>query len=274
MALTRAEDRLYICGWENVRKRPEGCWYDLVDNAFQEAASDIEEIQLSNGHIARRLTSGDAAAVAIDDVTHAQEQIHVALPAWVTSPPPEEPFPPQPLTPSREEEEPSVRSPLGADDGHRFHRGLLVHRLLESLPEVPLSRREEVAQGWLARPSHGLSDHQQREILTETLKVLNHVEFSDIFGPGSRAEVPLTGLMGDRIMSGQIDRLLIRDNDILIVDYKTNRPSPRDIEAVPQVYIRQMQIYRQALEKMHPEKVIKCGLLWTDGPYLMEIPES
>ncbi|MBE7636008.1 double-strand break repair helicase AddA [Sneathiella sp. P13V-1] len=273
VALTRAEDRLYICGWENVRKRPEGCWYDLIDHAFQEAEG-VEEIELANGHIARRLTSGTTFKEVKEADTGRGEIFHAALPGWIKSPPPEEPFPPQPLTPSKEEEEPSVRSPLGSDDGHRFHRGLLVHRLLESLPEVPVARREEVAANWLARPAHGLSDAQQREILTETLKVLTHPDFSDIFGPGSRAEVPLTGLMGDRIMSGQIDRLLIRDDDILIVDYKTNRPSPRDLAEVPQVYIRQMQIYREALKKIHPEKAIKCGLLWTDGPYLMEIPQS
>ena len=78
--------------------------------------------------------------------------------------------------------------------------------------------------------------------------------------------------MGDRIMSGQIDRLLIGEDEILIVDYKTNRPSPRRQEDVPEVYVRQMAIYREALKKMYPEKRIKCGLLWTDGPHLMTLP--
>jgi len=106
------------------------------------------------------------------------------------------------------------------------------------------------------------------------LSVLQHPEFAAIFGPGSMAEVPLTGLLGNRVMSGQIDRLLIGEDEILIVDYKTNRPSPRDLQNVPAVYFRQMGIYREALKKMYPEKRIKCGLLWTDGPHLMEIPEA
>jgi len=234
----------------------------------------LEEVELPFGGVARRYVSGDQfKKPKSEQETEAREQVY-PLPDWVRTPPPEEPFPPQPLTPSREEEEPAVRSPLGADDGHRFHRGILVHRLLESLPEVPAMRQEQVARDWLARPSHGLNDAQQTEMLGETLKVLSHPDFADIFGPGSRAEVPVTGLMGDRIMSGQIDRLLIRDRDVLIIDYKTNRPSPRELDKVPGVYLRQMQIYRAALKKMYPEKVIKCGLLWTDGPHLMEIPEG
>jgi ATP-dependent helicase/nuclease subunit A len=80
--------------------------------------------------------------------------------------------------------------------------------------------------------------------------------------------------LGQNIMSGQIDRLLIRGEDVLIIDYKTNRPSPRNIADVPEVYIRQMRIYRMALKKMYPEKAIKCGLLWTDGPHLMVLPDT
>lgn len=273
MALTRAEDRLIVCGWENVRSRPEGCWYDLIDAAFK-TNDQLEEVELPFGGIARRFKSGETIKEAEPQSEADAAQADHPLPDWVRTPPPEEPFPPQPLTPSREEEEPAVRSPLGADDGHRFHRGILVHRLLESLPEVPAARQEQVARDWLARPSHGLSAAQQQEILGETLKVLSHPDFADIFGPGSRAEVPLTGLMQDRIMSGQIDRLLIRDQDVLIIDYKTNRPSPHELAEVPGVYLRQMQIYRSALKKMYPEKSIKCGLLWTDGPHLMEIPED
>lgn len=274
VALTRAEDRLYICGWENVRTRPTGCWYDLVDTAFgAEASHPIEEVELPFGGVARRRSSGNAPAKDIEDEGVSHETFK-PLPEWAKQLPATEPFPPQPLTPSRTEEEPSVRSPLGADDGYRFHRGLIIHRLLESLPAVPADQREVVAAKWLARPAHGLTAAQQDIILSETLSVLDHPEFGDIFGPQSRAEVPLTGLLGDKIMSGQIDRLLIREDDVLIIDYKTNRPSPKLLANVPDVYIRQMAIYRNALKKIYPEKVIKCGLLWTDGPHLMTLPDT
>lgn len=274
VALTRAEDRLYICGWEGIRGRASHCWYNLIDTAFGMDFEDkTEEILLPWGDVARRRSSG-----ITKDEQEKQEKEAVqpvaALPSWALTPPAEEPSPPQPLTPSREEEEPQVRSPLGGDEGHRFHRGILIHRLLESLPDLSFEKREATARKWLARPAHKLSAAQQKEILKETFKVLEHPEFSEIFGPESMAEVPLTGLFGDQVMSGQIDRLLIKEDEILIIDYKTNRPSPTDVANVPAIYRRQMEIYRQALKKMYPEKPIKCGLLWTDTPHLMVLPSS
>ncbi|WP_169566681.1 double-strand break repair helicase AddA [Sneathiella limimaris] len=275
VALTRAEDRLYICGWENKQSRPSGCWYDLVDMAFSDGSDHpIEEVELPFGGVARRRTSGTVVNEKKVVPETSEFVPSEALPEWITKPPAAEPFPPQPLTPSREDEEPPVRSPLGTDDGHRFHRGLIIHRLLESLPAVLPANRVETARNWLARPTHGLSEHQQQQILEETMRVLDHPEFGEIFGPGSKAEVPVTALMGDRIMSGQIDRLLIGEEEILIVDYKTNRPSPTDIGDVPSVYLRQMEIYRTALKKLYPEKRIKCGLLWTDGPHMMSLPDT
>lgn len=274
VALTRAEDRLYICGWEGKKKRAKGCWYDLVDNAFgADTAHSLEEVELPWGEVARRRVNKEPVADAVDEIAE-RTKAKVRLPDWAVKLPADEPFPPQPLTPSREEEEPAVRSPIGGDDGQRYHRGILIHRLLESLPSVVESERKTVAARWLARPAHGLSIAKQQQILTETLAVLNHAEFSEIFGPGSLAEVPLTGFFGNQIMSGQIDRLLIGVDEIQIIDYKTNRPSPTKLEDVPALYIRQMGIYRDALKLMYPEKRIKCGLLWTDGPHLMTLPEK
>ncbi|GLQ04866.1 double-strand break repair helicase AddA [Sneathiella chinensis] len=275
VALTRAEDRLYICGWEGKQRRASGCWYDLIDDAFSaDYADTVDEIALPWGDVARRRSFGIPKEPDEETDGQGPEGEAVPVPDWVRRPPAAEPFPPEPLTPSREEEEPAVRSPLGQDDGRRFHRGILIHRLLESLPSVAVQDREQVARTWLARPAHNLDAAAQAQILSETLAVLEHPEFAGIFGPEGMAEVPLTGLLGSQIMSGQIDRLLIREKDILIVDYKTNRPSPTRVEDVPSVYLRQMNIYRRALMGMYPDKAVKCALLWTDGPHLMILPED
>jgi len=109
------------------------------------------------------------------------------------------------------------------------------------------------------------------------MKILQSVEFQALFGPNSRAEVPVIGTInrpdGPEIVSGQVDRLVIRDNDILIVDYKTNRPPPRRPDNVSLVYLRQMSAYRGILKQIWPGKDIVCALLWTDGPRIMSLPE-
>ena len=194
------------------------------------------------------------------------------LPHWVRDPPPPEPDPPKPLFPSRASEaEPPASSPLETGRRDRFKRGLLVHRLLQSLPELPAGEREDMARGFLALPAHGLSTEEQDEIRRETLAVLGHADFAAIFGPGSQAEVPLVGLVEGHALSGQIDRLVVEKDRVLVVDFKTLRPPPATEAEVAPIYLRQLALYRAALGQIYPKHQIRCALLWTEGPRLMPI---
>jgi ATP-dependent helicase/nuclease subunit A len=199
-----------------------------------------------------------------------------ALPKWWDKPAPGEPDPPKPLVPSRPDgEEPPVRAPFdGGEDTRRFRRGRLVHRLLQRLPDVAPAQWEEATRRFLSRPTHLLSVGEQDEIARETLAVLRHPQWGALFGEGSVAEAPLVGRIGSRVISGQIDRLVVTPESVLILDYKTNRPPPLAVEAVPPIYVRQMAAYRAAMADVYPGRRLRCALLWTDGPTLMELPEE
>jgi ATP-dependent helicase/nuclease subunit A len=107
----------------------------------------------------------------------------------------------------------------------------------------------------------------------ETLAVLEDPDFAPLFAQGaSRAEVPVTGLLGRFALSGQVDRLAVTDTDVWIVDYKTNRPPPRAVVDVDKAYVYQMAAYRRALQAIYPRHTVRCVLLWTDGPFLLELP--
>jgi len=101
--------------------------------------------------------------------------------------------------------------------------------------------------------------------------VLGHPDFAAIFGPGSQAEVPLVGLVQGHALSGQIDRLVVEKDRVLIVDFKTLRPPPATEEEVAPLYLRQLALYRAALSEIYPGREIRCALLWTEGPRLMPI---
>jgi ATP-dependent helicase/nuclease subunit A len=198
------------------------------------------------------------------------------LPPWAHRLPPAEPAPPRPLAPSRPTlAEPAARSPLGivagTRDGVGFKRGLLVHRLLQILPELDPVRRRKAAEQFLARPVHGLADAEQAAIAEEILAILAEPDFAALFGPESQAEVPIVGLVGDYAIAGQIDRLVVTTEDVLIIDYKTLRPKPASDDAVPPAYLRQLAAYRAAIAQIYPGRAVKCALLWTDGPHLMPI---
>ncbi len=270
VAMTRARDRLYVTGWDGKQKRPEGCWYELIRAGLARAGA----VPLGKGgdeeDTGLLLDWPQTAPVEAKDQD--ADPAPAAPPPWLFAPPPEEPDPPRPLAPSQPDDVPAAASPLAADDGDRFKRGLIVHRLLEALPDLAAEAREGAARAYLARPGHELSPGEQADILAETLAVLNDPGLGAVFGPGSRAEVPLVAMAGGRVVSARIDRLLVTETEVLIADFKTNRPPPERLEDVALGYIRQMAGYRRALQDLYPGKTVRCALIWTLGARLMEIP--
>jgi len=153
VAMTRAEDRLIVCGWQTRRAPSAECWYQLIKDALAPIAAEAEDSFLA--------AAGETVSAQVlrldceqtdkpDGLKGAADGLRppIPLPDWATRPPPPEPAPAKPLTPSRPEaEEPTVRSPLAADDNGegRFQRGKLIHRLLQSLPALPPDQRARAA---------------------------------------------------------------------------------------------------------------------------------
>ena len=197
---------------------------------------------------------------------------HRNPPKWAFNLPAEDPLPPTVLTPSKPiGDEPVVLSPLQADDDDRFKRGQIIHKLLQTIPDLEPEKRKQTINQFLGRKVYALSPVQREEIKVETLSVINDPDFSSVFGPGSRAEVPLSGLVNGQVISAQLDRLVVKSNEVFVVDFKTNRPPPTTPDKVAEIYLRQMALYRIALQNIYPTKNIRCALLWTVGAYLMPL---
>ena len=280
VAMTRAEDRLYVCGWHTGKAPSEGCWYDLVRDGLTGAAEakafDFTR-EMEGGWAGHGLSLMGPQTADAETESHppAVAPAGAALPAWASAPPTAEPAPSRPLAPSRPEtEEPAVRSPLLGDDGARFRRGIITHQLLELLPDLVPEARAEACRRYLSRAALGLVAAEREEIAAETLAVLAEPAFAALFGPDSRAEVPVTGAIGDVVISGQIDRLLVTPDAVTILDYKTNRPPPAEPGQVGAHYLRQMAAYRSLLREIYPGRPVRCALLWTDGPHLMALPDG
>ncbi len=281
VAMTRAEDRLIIGAWRGQKPEPATCWYRLIEaglatlpdaqrlaDPFLAGAGEIDDADVLRLTCAQE-TVPDAAAPD-------RRPTSPALPDWARRPAPPEPAPAKPLAPSRPEtSEPPARPPVvAAGDAQRFRRGRLIHRLLQSLPDHPPAARAGLARRWLAQPGHGLAPADQEEIATTALAVLAHPDCAPLFAAGSRAEVPLAGVVGGRVISGQVDRLCITDAAVTVLDFKTDRAPPADAAAVPRAYRRQMAAYRALLRAIHPDRPVRCILLWTEGPLVMPLPDA
>src|SRR6185503_4979520 len=108
-------------------------------------------------------------------------------------------------------------------------------------------------------------------ILREVMKLLDDTRFAALFAQGSRAEVPVVGVLSDgRPVSGQLDRLAVTATDVLIADYKSNRRVPGGLDEIPEDYIAQLALYRAVLARLYPNHRIRAALIWTAGPALTE----
>ena len=153
-----------------------------------------------------------------------------------------------------------------------YRRGLLVHRLLQMLPAYQAEEWELHTRRFLAGPAHGLSEDEQAQLAAETLAVLRDPQLGPLFGPESRAEVPVVGCLPDgQVLSGRIDRLVVTPGRVLILDYKSNRPPPLDPKDVPEAYLSQLAAYAAAIREIYPDRAVEAAILWTDGPRLMPV---
>lgn len=284
VALTRARDRLIVCGWRHghgVTGQVAGdSWYAQLERAW--SGEGWKPVRTPVSDLIADCEDGirlgpEPVRLPIDEAP--DDKTAIEVPAWARTDAETEASLLKPVAPSSLLEEagpePAVLSPLADPDGYRYRRGELIHKLLETLPDLPADRRRIAAERFLA-PQLDVSDEQKAIIVTETLAVLDHPDFASLFGPGSRAEVGLSGTAPELpegvTVRGQVDRLVVTDAEVLIVDYKTNRPPPSEIAAVAKVYLGQMAAYRAILRVLHPDKTIRCALLWTDEARLMEVP--
>jgi ATP-dependent helicase/nuclease subunit A len=265
VALTRARDRLYVCGFESKKGVKQGSWYQLAQAAAETLGVKVTR---GDGEITTFGTLEDEQGDVAKSVA-AQD----ALPGWITAVAPPEPALPRLIRPSDAVGiAPPTFSPRNAGAA-RFRRGLAVHALLARLPETAPEKRRAIALKFVR--ASGLENPDA--LVAEILAVLDDPAFAAVFAPGSQAEAGLLAELpefgrGARI-HGRIDRLAVTADRVLILDFKTNRPPPRSETEVPQVYLAQMALYRAGAAKIFPGKRVVCGLVFTDGPRLLQLSD-
>jgi ATP-dependent helicase/nuclease subunit A len=269
--MTRAEEALFVGGALSAREKepaPES-WYAKLRLLF--GADDWVDDTVWNA----RLEWGAMAEPVAEEAKAAEQHTLALLPHWLTSPPPAEPRPPKPLTPSALGEDVSPDPPFPAGAGaEAARRGTLVHKLLERLPEVAPEERHAAASRWLALNAPELDAAGRDDLLASVFGVLGNADWQDLFAASGLAEVPIAALVGGRVVAGTIDRLAIEPDRIRLVDFKTARRPPASLEQVPVAALRQMAAYAAALGATYPGRRVEAALLYTAAPRLIAIPDS
>lgn len=301
VAMTRARDRLYVAGFEGKNGRHANCWYDIISDGLAGLAEDFND---GEGRLIRRLSSSQAAPIDKAKTVGSRSEAEVPIPEWAHRAPVRDAIVSLPLAPSKlapydvdeagdpasgktiappdeVPDDPPAPSPVFTQPDYRFLRGTLTHALLEHLPLVPELRRPEMAERYLTLRGADLPSSVRSSIISETFAILGDTRFAPLFGPRSRAEVAIAADIprpdgkGPALrLTGKIDRLAEVGDDVMIVDYKSNRRAPDDVADVAETYLLQLAAYRLALGSIYPGKRLKAVLLWTFGPRILEIPDA
>jgi ATP-dependent helicase/nuclease subunit A len=277
VAMTRAAERLVICGTQGINKIPDGCWYQLVEDTLK-PDSLVEPADDGDGDV-WRYRKGEAAPVAVViEAEASRDEKKTILPPWLAAAAMPDRAALRTITPSSAEDDDAIRPAATGATELALLRGSLAHRLVQSLPDIPPDRRRKAAADYLARRGTELPAQDRAELAEQVMGVLENPCFAELYGPGSRSEVPIVGRLnlGGKIVrvSGQIDRLIVTNTYILIADFKTNRPAPRRIGDVAHSYVRQLALYRAVLAKLYPDRPVRAALVWTEVPDLMELSDE
>ena len=267
VALTRAADRLIVAGVAPRRERPENCWHRAVEAAMRTLGSEDAE----DGEGRTKLVYKRGEPVALRPRVSRTEVPSAEVPAWATEPAPVEARPPRPLAPSAIAADDEAAAPPSDAMRAAARRGTIIHQLLEKLAGVAAGEREPQALAWLER-SAGIDEEAERqEITAQVCGILSDSRFSPLFGPSSLGEAPLAATLPDgRVIAGTIDRLLIQDDEVAVIDFKTGRVPGNESE-IPQSHRAQMAAYTEALGVIFPGRRIRASLLYTAAPRLFEL---
>ena len=290
VGMTRAEDRLIVCGYKSNRPTL-GTWLDLVKDALQnemvEISSPIEGITAYRYQITPPQLGMFNKEQVMEEIVREFD-----MPAYLKERAPAEKGLPRPLSPSKAsiliEDAPNI-DPSGMTLSPIFQkssikqpyfsseRGTLIHTLLQYLPDVEADKRQKLTQNYLEKQAGHFDENTRQSISDLVLDLLNNQQFKQLFSPNAQAEVALMGVVEvngkQRPVSGQIDRLLVDKTSVLFADFKTGQV-PESIDKVPDGYILQMALYRKLLGEIYPDKKFKGLLIYTNGPVIFEMDEQ
>lgn len=273
VAMTRAEELLVVTGITKKEDRslPEQCWHAAVDQVMEDMGIGWEDAGGRWGQ--KRVHAVNAKAWARRRDKPAATAPVVVIPEWAHRPAPEEARPPRPLAPSALGEDDVASPPQGAGRAAAVTRGLLLHALFERLPSVAAERRRAAALRWLAVQAPELDEIVREAMVGEVLAVFDDPVHAAFFGPGSLAEVPLSAVVDGVVVAGIVDRLLVTDDAVTVIDYKTGRHVPGTAAEVAPAYLRQMAAYRGALAVIFPGRRVEAALLYTAAPRLIRLDD-
>jgi ATP-dependent helicase/nuclease subunit A len=251
VALTRAEDRLYVCGWESQQSAKGDSWYALIENALAKIGHPFEEgWRLENSQTRAIPTPKKSDAISSEP-----------LPSWISLPVHQK-TPETYIKPSQ-----PIESVFKIGSSNAREKGIFIHKILEWLVKASPSERSSLLKNYLIKKEN------PEGVREAVLSVFNHSDFNKFFSEETLTEVPLMGTVEGQKIRGIIDALTIKmdSKEVFILDYKTGSFHESYRDNPPESYVHQMALYKKVLKKIYPDYKVKSLLIWTEVGVVQEV---
>ncbi|MDP9839279.1 ATP-dependent helicase/nuclease subunit A [Neorhizobium huautlense] len=291
VGMTRAADRLIVCGYSGKRDNPES-WQAMIARALSADEENCRPAEFSGPDgswtgLAWRLSGKVNRPVPKEDLQQAAD-VNISLPDALHRPLPAQKLLPRPLSPSGagamiddEANDALITSPLfgeAAGPDRSLQRGRMTHRMLQMLPDFPESERQAAAQRYASRAVPFWPEVERRQLVASVMAVLCTPDLRDAFSDHAQAEVSIMGTLKlggqEYAVSGRIDRLVANDDRVMIMDYKTNRHPPASEEQTSSSHRAQLAIYREILKPLYPGRAIDCVLVYTETGHAIRLSDD
>jgi ATP-dependent helicase/nuclease subunit A len=293
VGLTRAADRLVVCGYRGLREARSPTWHSMVSAGFDRAAenggvriSQIEHQADAGSFSVLRLQRATPEPPAAIQRSEKPQPVRIPSVDIPTAPLPSPKRLPRPLAPSgvsavlEDSAGTTARSPFlnkSSGAGRALERGSMIHRLFQVLPSMPPEQRAPALQRYLERALPGKDRSEAQTIAAQVLAILRDPRFAAVFTGSGETEVSVMGTLRiageERAVSGRIDRIAIDGDRVLIIDYKTGL-APEPGEDPPHAHVSQLAIYRALLAPLYPGRRIEAALVYVSEPSLLEVSAS
>ena len=272
VAMTRAQDRLYVCGWKDQysQSQTEKSWHAIIAPILKEKGTPIDH---GDGKTAYRYETGPSLT---GQSSPPIQQLQWDQPDWLYRVAPQEPSMAASLTPSARLDDSAstpginlTRAPKSSENEAVIiarQRGLLIHRLLEILPVTPRPVQAQRMQRAAHRFAPRLPAEMIQKVFEDVLNLLNIPDIASLFTSDCLTEVPISGIVDGAMVKGRIDRLKVTATEVTILDYKSGTVPKQIPQEIPSPDLAQMALYRRLCQHLYPDRMIRCIFLWTEGP--------
>ncbi len=281
VAMTRAEDELYVTGYLTKNGKKDGSWYEAIEQGLGPLS---ETITGADGNVSALVYPAERPVPAPIAPGAAAER-PVTQPLIVDPLPKRRPIPivrPSSVeTPEAPERVLATRLEDALDPETARLSGTALHALLQHLGKVDPAERAKVA----ARALETLlptAPAQHAPLAQKAMSILTRPELAHLFGPDSRAEVPFfaeaqrAGKSGpERIrLIGRIDRIVVNPTSVLLVDFKSDADPVMEPDQVKPAYLQQLALYALVARELFPGKLVEAAILWTSLESLIKLPPA